>query len=186
MARSIAAWPAGTPRAAPPEGPSHLDAPLTTRLTVFLNSPQRLPRRTPWRRQRDHPGSHGVFLRSSLLWRLRWFVAGSSRWLRAAFPSWSGFPPPLRRRSRESIFSATACRGFGSLSLRRRRRCSCCARMGNWAFAIGQNLTAAEKLGAPVARATATLFALSGLSWPFIQLGICSLAGHETPYAQVT
>ena len=35
-------------------------------------------------------------------------------------------------------------------------------RMGNWAFAIGQNPTAAKNLGVPVARTTMTLFALSG------------------------
>jgi simple sugar transport system permease protein len=37
-------------------------------------------------------------------------------------------------------------------------------RMGNWAFAIGQNPTAAKNLGVPVARTTVTLFALSGLT----------------------
>ncbi len=37
-------------------------------------------------------------------------------------------------------------------------------RMGNWAFAIGQNPTAARNLGVPVARTTVTLFALSGLT----------------------
>ncbi len=37
-------------------------------------------------------------------------------------------------------------------------------RMGNWAFAIGQNPTAAKNLGVPVARTTITLFALSGLT----------------------
>jgi simple sugar transport system permease protein len=37
-------------------------------------------------------------------------------------------------------------------------------RMGNWAFAIGQNPTAAKNLGVPVARTTVTLFALSGLA----------------------
>jgi simple sugar transport system permease protein len=36
--------------------------------------------------------------------------------------------------------------------------------MGNWAFAIGQNLTAAKNLGVPVARTTVTLFALSGFT----------------------
>ena len=34
-------------------------------------------------------------------------------------------------------------------------------RMGNWAFAIGQNPTAAKNLGVPVARTTVTLFAMS-------------------------
>ena len=37
-------------------------------------------------------------------------------------------------------------------------------RMGNWAFAIGQNPTAARNLGVPVARTTVTLFALSGFT----------------------
>ena len=37
-------------------------------------------------------------------------------------------------------------------------------RMGNWAFAIGQNPTAAKNLGVPVARTTVTLFALSGFT----------------------
>jgi len=37
-------------------------------------------------------------------------------------------------------------------------------RMGNWAFAIGQNPTAARNLGMPVARTTVTLFALSGFT----------------------
>jgi len=37
-------------------------------------------------------------------------------------------------------------------------------RMGNWTFAIGQNPTAARNLGVPLARATVTLFALSGLT----------------------
>jgi simple sugar transport system permease protein len=37
-------------------------------------------------------------------------------------------------------------------------------RMGNWAFAIGQNPTAAKNLGVPVARTTMTLFALSGFT----------------------
>jgi simple sugar transport system permease protein len=37
-------------------------------------------------------------------------------------------------------------------------------RMGNWAFAIGQNPTAAENLGVPVARTTVTLFAMSGFT----------------------
>jgi simple sugar transport system permease protein len=37
-------------------------------------------------------------------------------------------------------------------------------RMGNWAFAIGQNPTAAKNLGVPVARTTVTLFALSGFA----------------------
>jgi simple sugar transport system permease protein len=37
-------------------------------------------------------------------------------------------------------------------------------RMGNWAFAIGQNPTAAKNLGVPVARTTVTLFALSGVT----------------------
>jgi ribose/xylose/arabinose/galactoside ABC-type transport system permease subunit/ABC-type branched-subunit amino acid transport system ATPase component len=37
-------------------------------------------------------------------------------------------------------------------------------RMGNWAFAIGQNPNAAKNLGVPVARTTVTLFALSGLT----------------------
>src|ERR1700761_5763880 len=37
-------------------------------------------------------------------------------------------------------------------------------RMGNWAFAIGQNPTAAKNLGVPVARTAVTLFALSGLT----------------------
>jgi simple sugar transport system permease protein len=37
-------------------------------------------------------------------------------------------------------------------------------RMGNWAFAIGQNATAAKNLGVPVARTTVTLFALSGFT----------------------
>ncbi len=37
-------------------------------------------------------------------------------------------------------------------------------RMGNWAFAIGQNPSAARNLGVPVARTTVTLFALSGLT----------------------
>ena len=37
-------------------------------------------------------------------------------------------------------------------------------RMGNWAFAIGQNPTAAKNLGVPVGRTTVTLFALSGLT----------------------
>jgi simple sugar transport system permease protein len=37
-------------------------------------------------------------------------------------------------------------------------------RMGNWAFAIGQNPTAARNLGVPVARTTVALFALSGLT----------------------
>jgi len=37
-------------------------------------------------------------------------------------------------------------------------------RMGNWAFAIGQNPIAARNLGVPVARTTVTLFALSGLA----------------------
>jgi simple sugar transport system permease protein len=37
-------------------------------------------------------------------------------------------------------------------------------RMGNWAFAIGQNPTAAKNLGVPVACTTVTLFALSGLT----------------------
>jgi ABC-type multidrug transport system fused ATPase/permease subunit len=36
--------------------------------------------------------------------------------------------------------------------------------MGNWAFAIGQNPTAARNLGVPVARTTVTLFALSGFT----------------------
>ena len=38
------------------------------------------------------------------------------------------------------------------------------SRMGNWAFAIGQNPTAAKNLGVPVARTTVTLFSLSGLT----------------------
>jgi ribose/xylose/arabinose/galactoside ABC-type transport system permease subunit/ABC-type branched-subunit amino acid transport system ATPase component len=38
------------------------------------------------------------------------------------------------------------------------------ARMGNWAFAIGQNPSAARNLGVPVARTTVTLFALSGFT----------------------
>ncbi len=37
-------------------------------------------------------------------------------------------------------------------------------RMGNWAFAIGQNPTAAKNLGVPVARTTVTLFAMSGFT----------------------
>jgi simple sugar transport system permease protein len=37
-------------------------------------------------------------------------------------------------------------------------------RMGNWAFAIGQNPTAAKNLGVPVARTTVTLFAMSGFA----------------------
>jgi len=37
-------------------------------------------------------------------------------------------------------------------------------RMGNWAFAIGQNPTAAKNLGVPVSRTTVTLFALSGFT----------------------
>ena len=37
-------------------------------------------------------------------------------------------------------------------------------RMGNWAFAIGQNPTAARNLGVPVARTTVMLFALSGFT----------------------
>jgi len=37
-------------------------------------------------------------------------------------------------------------------------------RMGNWAFAIGQNPTAARNLGVPVARTTVTVFALSGFT----------------------
>ena len=37
-------------------------------------------------------------------------------------------------------------------------------RMGNWAFAIGQNPIAAKNLGVPVTRTTVTLFALSGLT----------------------
>ena len=37
-------------------------------------------------------------------------------------------------------------------------------RMGNWAFAIGQSVTAARNLGVPVARTTITLFALSGFT----------------------
>jgi ribose/xylose/arabinose/galactoside ABC-type transport system permease subunit/ABC-type branched-subunit amino acid transport system ATPase component len=37
-------------------------------------------------------------------------------------------------------------------------------RMGNWAFAIGQNPSAAKNLGVPVARATVTLFAMSGFT----------------------
>lgn len=37
-------------------------------------------------------------------------------------------------------------------------------RMGNWAFAIGQNVTAARNLGVPVARTTVTLFAMSGFT----------------------
>jgi simple sugar transport system ATP-binding protein len=37
-------------------------------------------------------------------------------------------------------------------------------RMGNWAFAIGQNPTAAQNLGVPVARTTVTVFALSGFT----------------------
>ena len=37
-------------------------------------------------------------------------------------------------------------------------------RMGNWAFAIGQNPTTAKNLGVPVARTTVTLFALSGFT----------------------
>jgi simple sugar transport system permease protein len=37
-------------------------------------------------------------------------------------------------------------------------------RMGNWAFAIGQNATAAKNLGVPVSRTTVTLFALSGFT----------------------
>ncbi|MDB5528126.1 MAG: inner-rane translocator [Devosia sp.] len=37
-------------------------------------------------------------------------------------------------------------------------------RMGNWAFAIGQNPTAARNLGVPVARTTVTLFTLSGFT----------------------
>jgi len=36
--------------------------------------------------------------------------------------------------------------------------------MGNWAFAIGQNPTAAKNLGVPVSRTTVTLFALSGFT----------------------
>ena len=38
------------------------------------------------------------------------------------------------------------------------------ARMGNWAFAIGQNPTAAKNLGVPVARTTVTIFAMSGFT----------------------
>ena len=37
-------------------------------------------------------------------------------------------------------------------------------RMGNWAFAIGQNPIAAKNLGVPVARTTVTLFAMSGFT----------------------
>ena len=37
-------------------------------------------------------------------------------------------------------------------------------RMGNWAFAVGQNSTAAKNLGVPVSRTTVTLFALSGFT----------------------
>jgi simple sugar transport system permease protein len=37
-------------------------------------------------------------------------------------------------------------------------------RMGNWAFAIGQNPTAAKNLGVPVARTTVTIFAVSGFT----------------------
>jgi simple sugar transport system permease protein len=37
-------------------------------------------------------------------------------------------------------------------------------RMGNWAFAVGQNATAAKNLGVPVSRTTVTLFALSGFT----------------------
>ena len=37
-------------------------------------------------------------------------------------------------------------------------------RMGNWAFAIGQNATAAKNLGVPVARTTVTIFAMSGFT----------------------
>ena len=37
-------------------------------------------------------------------------------------------------------------------------------RMGNWAFAIGQNPTAAKNLGVPVTRTTVTLFAMSGFT----------------------
>jgi simple sugar transport system permease protein len=37
-------------------------------------------------------------------------------------------------------------------------------RMGNWAFAIGQNPTAAKNLGVQVARTTVTLFAMSGFT----------------------
>jgi simple sugar transport system ATP-binding protein len=37
-------------------------------------------------------------------------------------------------------------------------------RVGNWAFAIGQNPIAAKNLGVPVARTTVTLFAMSGFT----------------------
>jgi simple sugar transport system permease protein len=37
-------------------------------------------------------------------------------------------------------------------------------RMGNWTFAIGQNVTASRNLGVPVARVTVTLFAMSGFT----------------------
>lgn len=37
-------------------------------------------------------------------------------------------------------------------------------RMGNWAFAVGQNSTAAKNLGVPVARTTVSLFAMSGFT----------------------
>jgi simple sugar transport system permease protein len=37
-------------------------------------------------------------------------------------------------------------------------------RMGNWTFAIGQNVTAARNLGVPVAKVTVSLFAMSGFT----------------------
>jgi simple sugar transport system permease protein len=37
-------------------------------------------------------------------------------------------------------------------------------RMGNWTFAIGQNVTASRNLGVPVAKVTVTLFAMSGFT----------------------
>ena len=54
-------------------------------------------------------------------------------------------------------------------------------RMGNWAFAIGQNPTAAKNLGVPVARTTVTLFAMSGFASGVAGVVVAVAAGNSGP-----